>query len=84
MKKYKISIVRPACGDWVALYVDGKLVSEGHSLRIEDIFDALADDYPNDVEHIEISDERAEYGFNAKLEDLLVATEERTTWKRWK
>jgi hypothetical protein len=27
--------------DWVALYVNGKLVDQGHSLSVRDIFDAI-------------------------------------------
>jgi hypothetical protein len=29
----KIDIVQWDAGDWIALYVDGKLVHEGHSIR---------------------------------------------------
>lgn len=27
--------------DWEELYIDGKLVSEGHSIRVHDVLDAL-------------------------------------------
>lgn len=27
--------------DWEGLYIDGKLVSEGHSIRVHDVLDAL-------------------------------------------
>ena len=62
----------PECGDWEAWYMDGKLIAEGHTVRVEDILDAISNVFPNIVnESIEISDERAEIGFTDDLKDML-------------
>lgn len=63
--------VCPEGGDWEALYMDGKLVAEGHSLRIRDVLDAIADVLPNKLSYIEISDEKAEAGFSENLADMI-------------
>ena len=56
----KFTIVSTKCGDWQALYIDGKIAAEGHTVRAEDVLDAIADILPNKVERYEISDEIAE------------------------
>lgn len=67
----KFTLVCPACGDWEALYMDGKLVAEGHSLRVMDVLDAIANVLPNKFIYKEISDERAEEGFSIDLNDMI-------------
>jgi len=68
--EHQIYVVSPNCGDWEALYIDGKLFAEGHSLLARDIFDSLTDVFPNKYHCFEISDERAEEGFPEKISDL--------------
>lgn len=59
-------------GDWEALYMDGKLIAEGHSLGAHHVLDALADVLPNKVEYMEITDEKAEEGMPERLNDLKI------------
>lgn len=63
-------LMRPKSGDWEALYMDGKLIAEGHSLRTRDVLDAIADAFPNRLTYQSISDERAEGGFSSDLGDM--------------
>ena len=62
----------PESGDWEAWYLNGKLIAEGHSVRVEDILDALSDILLNTYKTIEISDEKAEEGFEVNLEDMCI------------
>lgn len=41
MSEMHIAVVRNHEGDWEGLYVEGKLVAEGHSIEIQDVFDAM-------------------------------------------
>lgn len=66
----KFTFVTAECGDWQALYIDGKLATEGHSIRARDVLDAIADILPNKVERYEITDEVAEMGMPTNLNDL--------------
>ena len=66
----KFTIVHPECGDWEALYVNGKLAAEGHMIRAIDVLDAISDIIPNSVEAYEIPDEIAEYGMPTNLSDI--------------
>ena len=66
----KFTVVTAESGDWQALYLDGKLFAEGHSLSIWDVFDCIVDILPNEVRSMEIPDEVAEYGMPMLLEDL--------------
>ncbi len=44
MIAYKtITLVKSTDGDWEGLYLDNELYCEGHSLRIEDVFDIIND-----------------------------------------
>lgn len=67
----KFEIVAPECGDWEALYVNGKLVAEGHSIRLEEVLYAIQNILPNEYEYTEISDERAEEGFPEDRKELV-------------
>lgn len=64
------TFVTTECGDWQALYVNGKLVTEGHSISVRDVLDAIADILPNKVEKYEVSDLIAEKGMPTNLSDL--------------
>lgn len=66
----KFTFVTAECGDWQALYIDDKLATEGHSVRMSDVFDAIADILPNKVERYEIRNEIAEMGMPTDLNDL--------------
>jgi hypothetical protein len=64
------TFVTAECGDWQALYIDGKLAVEGHSVSAWDVLDAIANILPNKVENYEISDRIAEDGIPADLNDI--------------
>lgn len=66
----KFTFVTSECGDWQALYINGKIAAEGHSVSARAVLDAIADILPNKVERYEISDEIAENGMPANLSDL--------------
>lgn len=70
-KVNKFIRLSPECGDWEAWYLNGKLIAEGHRVRVEDILDALNDIFPNTYNLIEISDEKAEIGFTEDLKSML-------------
>lgn len=57
-KRPQIHFIKPESGDWVAMYVNGKKVAEGHSLDEYEVVEALGLTYTSD----EISDEAAENG----------------------
>lgn len=70
--EHKFVKLYPECGDWEAWYMDGKLIAEGHTVRVEDILDAISNVFPNMIKKsIEISDEKAEIGFTKDLKDML-------------
>ena len=60
----------PESGDWAAWYLNGKLIAEGHTVRANDLLDAIADVFPNKIEYVEIPDEVAECGFENDLKDM--------------
>ena len=64
------TFVAAECGDWEALYIDGKLGAEGHYIRAWDVLDAIAGILPNKVVRYEIPDEVAEDGMPENLNDL--------------
>ena len=66
----KFTFVTAECGDWQALYVDGKLAAEGHRVNARDVLDAIADIFPNKVEKYEVPDRIAEYGMPVDLSDI--------------
>lgn len=68
----KFTLVRPECADWEALYIDGKLATEAHSLSAWHILTCLEKHLGHEFEQIEISDEAAEMGMPALLSDLEV------------
>ena len=68
--KTKFTIVRPESGDWEALYINGNLAAEGHSLDVRAVLDAIDNILPNNVDTIEILDEVAEMGMPMHLDEL--------------
>lgn len=66
----RIEIISSESGDWEALYVNGKLRSEGHSIRPGEVLFAIQDIFPHDFECSFISDECAEEGFPELREEL--------------
>ena len=65
-----VTLVRTESGDWEALYLNGELVAEGHSISAERALKCVAKPWDYKVERIEISDEAAEMGMPALLSDL--------------
>lgn len=68
--KTKFTIVSPECGDWEALYINGVLAAENHSLSARDVLDCIEDIFPSEVESVEIPDEVAERGMPEFLNEL--------------
>ena len=66
----KFTFVTAECGDWQALYIDGKLAKEGHSISARDVLTAIACILPNKVERYEISDRITEMGMPTNLNDI--------------
>jgi len=69
--KHEFVKLYPECGDWEAWYMDGKLITEGHKVMVDEILDIISNVFPNTYESIEISDEKAEEGFTEDLKDML-------------
>ena len=67
-----VSLVHPESGDWEALYINGELVTEGHSIPANHVLACIAKPLDCKVELIEISDDTAEMGMPALLADLEV------------
>ena len=70
------TLVRPECADWEALYINGKLASEGHSLPADRVLECIAKPLDCKIELVEISDEAAEMGMPLLLKDLEVQHED--------
>ncbi len=66
----KFTRVSPDSGDWEAWYMDGKLIAEGHRVRVVDILNAINDVFTNKCEAFYIDDEKAEMGFTKELSDM--------------
>ena len=66
----RFTFVTAECGDWQALYVDGKLAAEGHSISARSVLDAISNILPNKVERYEIRDEVAEMGMPIDINEL--------------
>lgn len=60
MADVKITFVSAEAGDWVGMYIDGKLVDEGHSIPPHRILNAMARCFEFQHEHIECSDKTFE------------------------
>ena len=62
MKK-KIGLFHAGGGDWDGLYIDGKLIMEGHELAPEEIFRQLANYFSLDFVNVwSCDDELDRYG----------------------
>ena len=68
--KTKFTIVHPESGDWEALYINGKLAAEGHSLSVRDVLDCIDNILPNEYKYMTISDETAELGMPQYINEL--------------
>ncbi len=68
----KLTLVRPECADWEALYINGKLVREGHCLSAWHVLEGIEEHLVCEIESIEISDEVAEIGMPSILSELEV------------
>ncbi len=62
----------PESGDWEAWYLDGKLIAQGHKIKVKDILNAISHIFPNTYKTIEITDEKAEEGFSENLKDMRI------------
>ena len=67
----KCTLVVAESGDWEAMYIDGKLYAENHSLRSFDVLGALlAFHIDMEIERRYIADEIAESGMPEDLKDV--------------
>ena len=62
--------VRPECGDWEALYINGVLADESHNVSLDRAIMELGQFAPIQYAYLEIPDEVAEQGMPRCLEDL--------------
>ena len=65
----KITIVRPECGDWEALYINRVLVYENHRIDAHHLLERLKDWLPIEVQDVGVTDEFAEAGMPETWED---------------
>jgi hypothetical protein len=68
----KFTLVRPESGDWEALYIDGKLAIESHSLSSFQVLKCVKKIFGCQFENVRISDETAEMGMPELLSDLTI------------
>lgn len=68
----KFTLVRPECIDWEALYIDGKLAAEGHSLSADRVLERISKHMDCEIEYIGITDDVAEMGMPTLLSELEV------------
>lgn len=73
--KTDFTIVHPESGDWEALYINGNLAAEGHSLSVRDVLDCINDLLPNNYKYITIPDDVAEIGMPQYINVLNEALE---------
>lgn len=66
----KFTFVTAECGDWQALYINGKLAAEGHSVSARDVLDVINNILPNEIERYEVPDKVAEFGMPVDLSNL--------------
>ena len=66
----KFTLVTAECGDWEALYINDKLVSEGHRVSARDALKAIGNIIPSKVERYDVPDEIAEMEMPENLNDL--------------
>jgi len=64
--KPKVVVVSAECGDWDALYINGDLAFEGHSIHWSHFASALGIEY----NAVEVTDEYAERGMPGRLGDI--------------
>jgi hypothetical protein len=67
-----VTLVRPECGDWEALYVEGELVKENHRISARQVLECLSKPFEFRPRYIEVSDEVAEMGMPLLLSELEV------------
>ena len=67
----ELMLAYPECGDWESLYINGKLVDEGHSIPSTRILQAVCETFGCIYGVMEIPDEIAEDGMPEKLSDLI-------------
>lgn len=68
----RFTLVRPEGIDWEALYIDGKLAVESHSISAWHVLKCLEKKFGCEFKQIEIGDEVAEMGMPALLSELEV------------
>jgi hypothetical protein len=56
--------------DWEAMYVEGELVAQGHSLQVRDVIYALIREYPKEIEVTPETVESWGWSFPEALSDI--------------
>lgn len=69
-KEVGLTIVSSECGDWEALYIDGKLVDENHRLLINQVLSHLGQFLPITLVCLDVPDDIAEMGMPCDLSEL--------------
>jgi hypothetical protein len=65
-----VTIVSNDEGDWEAMYVEGELVAQGHSLQVRDVIYALIREYPKEIEVPQADMEKWGRRFPEALSDI--------------
>lgn len=73
----EVVIAAAECGDWEALYINGKLIDENHRLRVEQVLSRLGQFLPITLVHTDVPDEVAEMGMPQNLSELTIASDRR-------
>jgi hypothetical protein len=60
-----VKLVSTRSGDWEGLYIDGRLVHEGHEVRLRDFFDCVKGSLPVTFGQRETSDVEEEHARNS-------------------
>lgn len=69
-KEVELVIASSECGDWEALYIDGKLVEENHRLFTDQVLSHLGQFLPITLVHLDVPDDIAEMGVPQDLSAL--------------
>lgn len=76
-KGIDLAIVSPECGDWEALYANGRLIDENQRLRVEQVLSHLGQFLPISLVHIYVPDEVVEMGMPQDLSEWTIASDSR-------
>lgn len=73
-KAVELVIASSECGDWEALYINGRLIDENHHLQATQVLSHLGQFLPITLVHMDVSDDTAEMGMPQNLSELTIAS----------